>query len=475
MTLLWTPGTMGASPLLPLCGSHYPLMLFPLVLACSYSPALPIDTTTLQEDPRPTNIVLILTDDQGYGDLSCYGHPTIRTPNLDALAAQGRKFTSFYVGAPVCTPSRAAIMTGCYPKRVGLEKSVIFPADDHGLHPDETTIAEVLRERGYATGCFGKWHLGHRQGLLPTNQGFDTFFGVPYSNDMAQQHRPAKNGYEFRLPLMRGEQVIEWEPDQHHLTRRYTEEALTFIDQYKDGPFFLYLAHSMPHIPLFASEDFEGQSPRGLYGDVIEEIDWSVGQVVRALERNDIQSDTLVLFTSDNGPWLQFKLKGGSAGLLRGGKGTNWEGGQRVPLLACWPGHIPAASMCREVVSAMDFLPTIAGLTGARLPSDVLLDGHDVTSLLCAVDGARSPTEEFLYYAKSGDLTAMRSGPWKLFLKTGELYHLERDPGEQFEASQENEELVAEMRSRALALDEGLTATARPVMHVDATLFDPHK
>ncbi len=426
-------------------------------------------------EDRPPNVVIVFTDDQGYGDLSCFGHPTIHTPHIDSLAANGAKLTQFYVASPVCSPSRAALLTGCYPRRVGMHEHVVFPPYDYGLHPDELTLADLLRAQGYATACFGKWHLGHRRGLLPTDQGFDTFFGVPYSNDMAQYHRQPDNQYDFRLPLMRDEEVIEWEPDQHLLTRRYTEEAVAFIEAQGERPFFVYLPHSMPHIPIYASEDFEGRSPRGLYGDVIEEIDWSVGQLVAALERNGLLDDTLIVFTSDNGPWLQFKANGGSAGLLRGGKGTNWEGGQRVPCVAHWPDGIPAGQVLREVVTAMDLLPTIAALVGAELPDGREIDGHDVGALLRGEPGASSPTVDFLYYTSKGALAGIRRGPWKLLLDPGELYHLEHDVSEERDAAEKHPELVQELRELALARDAEIAEHARTVLVVEERVFDPQR
>ena len=424
---------------------------------------------------RPPNVIVVFTDDQGYGDLSCYGHPTIHTPNIDRLAAQGMKLTQFYVASPVCSPSRAALLTGCYPKRVGMHEHVIFPAYDYGLHPDEVTIADALKTRGYATGCFGKWHLGHRAGLLPTDQGFDTFFGVPYSNDMAQFHRKPDNEYRFRLPLMRDTEVVEWEPEQRLLTQRYTDAALDFIREHREGPFFVYLPHSMPHIPIYASEDFEGRSPRGLYGDVIEEIDANVGRIVATVDELGLTDDTLIVFTSDNGPWLPFKERGGSAGPLRGGKGTNWEGGQREPAIAYWPGHIPAGAVCREVTTSMDLLPTIAGFAGAELPADRPIDGHDVGALLTGDRTASSPTDVFLYYAARGPLAAIRRGPWKLWLESGELYHLEHDVGEERDAARRHPELVDELRALALERDAAITAGARPVFRSETMLFDPAK
>ena len=447
---------------------HRPILLTLLaILGCQAVP-------TARDASRPPNIVLVFTDDQGYGDLSCYGHPTIHTPHVDALAAGGTKLTQFYVASPVCSPSRAALLTGCYPKRVGMHKHVIFPDYDYGLHTDEVTLADLLRGEGYATGCFGKWHLGHRPGLLPTDQGFDVFAGVPYSNDMAQIHRGPDTKYKYRLPWMEQSEVVEWEPDQRLLTRRATEAAVDFIDAHAEEPFFVYVPHSMPHIPLYASAEFEGTSPRGLYGDVIEEIDWSVGQLAAALERHGLTNNTLFLFTTDNGPWLPFKRDGGSAGLLRGGKGSNWEGGQRVPCVVSWPGTIPAGQVVRDVATTMDILPTVAAFAGASLPG-AILDGHDVSDLLTGAPGATSPTEHFLYYTSKGDLAGIRRGPWKLLLAKGELFHLEHDVSEQWNVAGQNAELVAELGTLAREMDATITAEARPTRAVEAMAFDPTK
>ena len=454
--------------------SIHPLFLSLLVALPAFTATSPQDSALSVEAPRP-NIIVVFTDDQGYGDLSTQGHPTIRTPHIDRLAAGGTKLTQFYVGSPVCSPSRAALLTGCYPKRLGMQDHVIFPEYDYGLHTDEVTIADALGEAGYATGCFGKWHLGHRPGLLPLDQGFDTYFGVPYSNDMAQYNRPTSNGYKFRLPLMRNNEVVEWEPDQRELTRRYTEEAARFIDEHHEQPFFVYLPHSMPHIPLAASDAFEGSSKRGLYGDVIEEIDWSVGMLVAALERNGILENTLIVFTSDNGPWLPHKENGGSAGPLRGGKGTNWEGGQRVPFIANWPAGIPAGQVNTEVVTAMDLLPTFAALAGATLPVERPVDGHNISSLLLGEEGATSPTSDFLYYTSHGELAGIRRGPWKLLLASGELFHVENDVSEQWSAAEKLPELVAELEALARRHDLEIEAGARPVRTVSEILFDPVK
>ncbi len=445
------------------------------VLSTALAAACAAPSDRRDDVPRPPNVVVLFTDDQGYGDLSCYGHPTIRTPHVDRLAANGAKLTQFYVAAPLCSPSRAALLTGCYPKRVGMHRHVIFPDYDHGLHPDEATLADVLRARGYATGCFGKWHLGHRPGLMPTDQGFDEFFGVPYSNDMSRFHRAPDDPYRFRLPLMRGDEVVEWDPDQRLLTRRTTDAAVAFVERHADRPFFVYVPFSMPHVPIYASPEFEGTSARGRYGDVVEEIDWSVGRLMAALERAGVARDTLVVFASDNGPWLPFGAAGGSAGPLRGGKGTNWEGGQRVPCVVHWPARVPAGLVVHEVVTAMDLLPTIAACAGAALPAERVIDGHDVRPILFGEPGARSPTEQFLYYTNRGELAGVRRGPWKLLLDSGELFHVEHDPGERRDVAHLFPEQVAELRALAVRIDAAITAAARPTLAVEAMLFDPAK
>lgn len=436
-------------------------------------------SVALASDGAPPNVVIIFTDDQGYGDLSCYGNPTIHTPHLDQMASEGMKLTQFYVASPVCSPSRAALMTGCYPKRVGMHEHVIFPDYDYGLHTDEVTIADLLKTRGYATGCFGKWHLGHRDGHMPTDQGFDEFFGAPYSNDMAQIHRRPGNKYTYRFPLMQDKTIVEWEPDQRYLTKRCTEAAISFIDRNADRPFFVYVPHSMPHIPLYASEDFEGTSRRGLYGDVIEEIDWSVGAIRAALAERGLADNTLIIFTSDNGPWLQFKAEGGSAGPLRAGKGTNWEGGQRVPCIVAWPGVIPAASVCHEIATTMDVLPTIATLTNTTMPTDREIDGHDIMSLLRGDEDATSPTEHFLYYSSNGELAGVRRGPWKLILRAAEgkpaLFHLERDISEKWNVAEQHSELVAALHTIATSHDAEITRRARPVLKVASQFWNPKR
>ena len=438
-----------------------------LAIGCANSPA---------PQPSRPNVVIIFTDDQGYGDLSCYGHEKIRTPNIDRLAEQGARLTDFYVAASVCTPSRAALLTGCYPKRVGMHRRVVFPPNDYGLHTDEVTLADLLKAQGYATGIFGKWHLGHRPGLLPLDQGFDTWLGVPYSNDMAQFHREAGSNYRYRLPLIKDAEVIGWEPDQTILTKTYTEAAVQFITDHKEKPFFVYLPHSMPHVPLYASADFRQQSAFGLYGDVIEEIDWSVGQVMAALDENGLTENTLVIFTSDNGPWLTQGKNGGSAGPLRGGKGTNWEGGQRVPCILRYPAAITAGSEPTEMMSALDILPTVAALVGVELPAETLLDGDDVLPLWVGESPSDLSGRPFLYYNNSGgQLVGIRRGPWKLMIEKDELYNLRDDIGETTDLADANVELVQELKQLGLSMDAEITANARPVRVVEEQLFEPER
>ena len=405
----------------------------------------------LASSARP-NIVLIFVDDMGYGDLGCFGSTTHRTPNLDTVAAAGMKFTSFYMAAPSCTPSRAALLTGCYPRRVSMDTgstfAVLRPGDRKGLHPDEITIAELLKPVGYATACVGKWHLGDQPGFLPTRQGFDSYFGIPYSNDMGV--RKGKNWPP--LPLMRAERVIEAPVDQNTLTRRYTEAAVEFIRSNRDRPFFLYLPHTFPHDPLHASPRFRGKSPGGIYGDAVEEIDWSTGEILAELRRLGISRRTLVVFTSDNGAAPNY---GGSNLPLRGHKATAWEGGMRVPCLMVWPGTIPTGSVCAEMATAMDLLPTFATLAGAELPDDRIIDGRDLSALLRADPGASSPHEAFYYY-RGPNLQAIRDGRWKLHFSRkngratpGALFDLREDIGETVDQSAAHPDVVARLAAWA--------------------------
>lgn len=376
----------------------------------------------------PPNIVLIFADDQGYGDLGCFGSETISTPRIDRMAEEGMRFTSFYAQA-VCGPSRAALMTGCYPIRVAEPGN---RKNQHTIpHTEEVTLGEVLREAGYATGCIGKWHLGQRQGqgwnpaTMPNGQGFDEFFGTPLFNGFTVFVEDT----DFRSPLMRNGDIIEpVVADWNDITRRYTEESLDFIRRHRDGPFFLYLAHNMPHIPLGASEDFRGRTDYGPYGDAIEEIDWSTGKILDELDRLGIDDRTLVIYTSDNGPWIETThgndprrrpfippQHSGTTGPLRGYKMLTWDGGLRVPCVMRWPGHIPAGAVCDEVAATIDVLPTLTAVAGGELPAGRTIDGGDLRPLMFGESGARSPREAFYYYCYT-NLQAVRSGRWKLVL-----------------------------------------------------------
>jgi len=358
---------------------------------------------------RPLNIVLILTDDQGYADVGCFGGKGIRTPNLDRMAREGMRFTDFYVAQAVCTASRAALMTGCYPNRVGLQGALNHQSPI-GIHEDETLLPELCRSRGYATAAFGKWHLGCQEKFLPTRHGFDEFFGIPYSNDNGPLH-PTMRGLP-PLPLYEGETVIERDPDQSLFTRRITDHAVKFVEKNRGRPFFLYVPHIMPHIPVHASAPFRGRSERGLYGDAVEELDASVGEILAALRANGVDDRTLVLFFSDNGPNLSYGTHAGRAEPFREGKLTTWDGGMRSPFIARWPGAIPAGTVCLEPVMSIDLLPTLARLAGAPLPSRPI-DGLDLAPLLRGESGARSPHEALVFYAGE-ELQAVRSGDWKL-------------------------------------------------------------
>ena len=419
------------------------------------------------------NIILIYADDLGSGDLGCYGHPTIRTPNLDRMAAEGARFTQFYSAAPLCSPSRAALLTGRYPVRSGINL-VLFPDSSGGLPETETTIAETLRARGYATHITGKWHLGHLPQFLPTRHGFDSYFGIPYSHDMSLRTWPVyleidkqfgrkRAGTQVEryrnlpgIPLMRDEQVIETEPDQSQLTARYLADATDFIRKCARAskPFFLYFAHTFPHVPLFASERFRGKSRRGLYGDAVEELDWSVGEVLKTLAELELDDNTLVLFSSDNGAPVQLGEHGGSNGALREGKATTWEGGVREPFIARWKGRITPGQVFPEVASTLDILPTLARIARATMPPDTTLDGTDLGPLLWG--GKPLPARDFFYY-HAGRLRAMRRGPWKLHL-TGdaaspkvELYQIETDISERFNVAASHPERVEEMRKAMAA------------------------
>jgi len=421
------------------------------------------------------NIIVIFADDLGYGDLGCYGSPTIRTPHLDRMAAEGLRFTDFYSAAEVCTPSRAALLTGRYPIRSGMcgNRRVLFPNSTGGLPAKEVTTAEALRTQGYATAHVGKWHLGIHEGSRPLDQGFERSFGLHYSNDMdartdlpkgsSGSPTPPEDGWN--VALLRDGKVIEQPAQQTTLTKRYTEEAVSFIREKKAGPFFLYFAHTFPHVPLFASPDFKGKSRAGIYGDAVEELDASVGQVLDTLRREGIAEKTLVFFTSDNGPWLIMGDQGGSAGPLRDGKGSTWEGGMRVPGIAWWPGQIKPA-VTREPANAMDLFATSLALAGANLPKETAIDGRDLTPLL---RGQSLPEVPFFYY-RGDKLAACRLGEWKahFFTQTGygaakaeqheqpQLFHLGRDPGEKRNVAAEQADVIARIRAAVQSHQAGV-------------------
>ena len=433
---------------------------------------------------KTPNFIVIFTDDQGYEDIGCFGSPKIKTPHLDKLAAEGRKFTSFYSANSVCSPSRAALMTGCYPTRVSVP-GVLFPRHKEGLNPDEITIAEVLKTKGYATSCIGKWHIGHKPKFLPTRQGFDSYYGIPYSNDMTidpeaklaadinlregftldriKNEKPKKN----LVPLMRNEEVIEYPCDQTTLTKRYTEEAVKFIEKNEDKPFFLYLPHTMPHIPLFASKKFKGKSDRGPYGDTIEEIDWSVGEIMKALRKNNLDENTLVIYTSDNGPWKLKEGRGGSAHPLRGYKFQTYEGGMRVPCIMSWKGKIPSGTVCDEIGATIDLLPTFANLVGAKIPDDRIIDGKNIWPIISGEKGARSPHDIYYYY-KGNRLESARQGKWKVRRsgkksQTVELYDLDNDITESKNLSQKNPELIQTILKKMDKFDKDLKLSQRSI------------
>jgi arylsulfatase len=395
------------------------------------------------------------------------------------MARQGMKFTSFYAES-FCSPSRAALLTGSYAHRVGVTR-VFWPDSNDGLNPEEITIAELLKDKGYQTATIGKWHLGHQKVFLPVNQGFDYYFGLPFSNDMGPDVRPGKGPYD-PLPIMRNEKVIERGPDQSLLTQRYTEETIRFIEENKDKPFFVYLAHTMPHVPIYASEDFQGKSDFGLYGDVVEEIDWSTGKIVDVLDRLGMSDDTLIVFLSDNGPWLQKGAHGGLATPFREGKGTSWEGGHRVPAIFKWPGKIPANTSTQAMTTIMDLYPTIAGIVGSELPEGRVIDGKDIWPLLSGQKD-NSPHEAYFYY-RLGRFEAVRIGDWKLHLEgkrldynnvhynysddfasyqMERLYNLSEDIGEQRNLILNNPAVAERLRTAAEQHRLDIQQTSRPL------------
>ena len=435
----------------------------------------------MREPTDRPNIILINCDDLGYGDLGCYGSGVNATPVLERMAAEGMRFTDFYMASPVCSPSRGAMMTGCYPPRIGFGsfegQCVLFPGQGVGLAPGEITVATLLKERGYATMLVGKWHCGDQPEFLPTRHGFDRYFGIPFSNDMGR-HQNRQKQYP-PLPLLHDEEVVEEQPEQEGLTERYVEHAVRFMRRNRRQPFFLYLAHLHVHRPVLVSRRFTKHAQNGRYGAAVECIDWAAGALFHELRKLELDKNTLVIFTSDNGSRGDL---GGSNGPLRGGKGTTWEGGQRLPFIAWWPGRIPAGQTCREVATSMDFLPTLAGLAGARTPEDRILDGKDIRSLLLGEPGARSPHDAFFYYIRN-NLEAVRCGKWKLHVRKWdrdamtmpELYDLEADLGETNDVAAQHPDIVAELQARLQACREDIGdeatgvrgANVRPIGRVD--------
>jgi arylsulfatase len=465
----------------------HPVLRYSAALAATVA-CLPAMSTP---KPKPVNIVLVFIDDMGYGDLGCYGATGYKTPNLDKMASQGVRFTNFVSAQAVCSASRAGIMTGCYPNRVGIS-GALMPDSKIGLNPDEETIPEILKKQHYKSIAIGKWHLGYQKEFLPLQQGFDEYLGLPYSNDMwpvnydgtpiTKESKGRRYGYP-PLPLIEGNEKIreiKSLEDQSELTTIYTERAVRFIGENKKNPFFIYLAHNMCHVPLAVSGKFKGKSEQGLFGDVIMEIDWSVGEVLKALEKNGLTNNTLVVFTSDNGPWLNFGNHAGSAGGLREGKGNSFEGGQREPCIMKWPGHIPEGIICNKLSSTIDLLPTFAQITKSDLPSKKI-DGVSILPLLLG-DTDANPRESFLYYYRRNNLEGVRKGNWKLvFAHPGRTYHgfqpgkdgfpgganenfnfeeglydLRRDPGERYDVKEFYPEVVVELEKIAADAREDL-------------------
>jgi len=460
-------------------------LLFAFALSVSTMTTLASGQSDATDRP---NIIIIFTDDQGYADIGCYGAEGFTTPHLDRMAQEGRRFTNFYVSASVCSPSRASLMTGCYPQRVGIDGFVFFPTRGEkagpgpdGLHPDEITMAGMLKEQGYATACVGKWHLGDAKPFLPTRQGFDEYFGLPYSNDMwnGPDGKANPDNPFPPLPLHDGETIIETEPDQRFLTHRFTERAVDFIKRNREQPFFLYVPHPMPHVPLYVHPDFAGKSERGLYGDIIQEIDWSVGQILKAVSDCGLDDKTWVIFSTDNGPWLIMKENGGNALPLRDGKSTKYDGGHRVPCLMRYPGKIKAGTIGEEMICSIDLFPTIAKLCGGKVPDDRVIDGVEAWEYISGASG-KSPRDTYFYNRQ-----VVRHGPWKLFLpgsyvelnpetmnnrqvqyEHSRLYDLDADIAESVDLSEKYPDMVKQLEGLLEAHVLDLKENSRPLGNI---------
>lgn len=458
------------------------LFLF-FLTGCKQTPAEVANISNNRE--KSPNIILILTDDQGYADLGAFGAKDFETPHIDQMAKEGALLTQYYAPQAVCSASRAGILTGCYPNRIGIHNA-FMPEAKKGLNPAELTIAEMLKPLGYATAIYGKWHLGDAPEFLPNQHGFDTYFGIPYSNDMWPLHPQQGTVFNFKaLPLLENGKVLDTLTDQSQLTTQITQKAVSFIKAKKDQPFFLYVAHPQPHVPLYVSEKFKGKSKNGLYGDVIMELDWSVGEILNALKVNGLEENTMVIFTSDNGPWLAYGNHAGSARPLREGKGTAWEGGQREPFVVKYPRKIPAGTLVNTPVMGIDIMPTVAALTGGKLPH-YPIDGKSVMQVLSG-ESQESPQEAYFFYYRVNELFGVRYGDWKMYfphryrtmagqpqgadglpgqyafidIQEIELYHLPTDEAERTNVAQFHPEVVNKIQSLAadmrLRLGDALT------------------
>lgn len=428
--------------------SQVQLLLFKILLSL-----LLLTLYNCKSKNTPPNVIIFFTDDQGYSDVGCYGAEEFTTPNFDKMALNGIQFTNFYAPATVSTPSRAGLLTGQYPKRSNLHEAVIFPYSTNGLPPNKYTMAEMFKENGYSTTCIGKWHLGHLPKFMPNNQGFDYFYGVPYSNDMDNVYYKEFDYQAPPLPLYKNKEVIERGPDQRYLTKKYTHETTKIIKNRGNKPFFIYLAHNMPHRPLHVSEDFEGISQKGLYGDVIMELDWSIGEIIKVLKEEGIYENTILLFTSDNGP-----ISNNSAKPLRGRKATTWEAGQRVPAIITWPNKIPPNTVCDEMITSMDLFPTFCDIIKAKVRRESSFDGISLKKLLIDPFNTRLSQRPFFYYSRNGDLEAVRYGKWKLHIEKSlgwntdeegnfpvSLFNLEQDIGEESNIATKYPEIVKKL------------------------------